>query len=366
MGKHRLHDIRLLQWVRSIYRERKIWASERSRFLEEAKVKEQQGLFTHGNLNDYIQALDRHRVTFQEYMLSYEYWDIDEKKRSEFISKSQMQCIYRKMVEPEVRKMFGNKVEFLKTYAPFVQRRWLVADEASPEQFRDMVTTVDCIVKPQSGTCGVGIFKTTSSDLGDWKQLYETCAKEHMLVEECVRECHELEEFNPSSLNTIRVVTISYKDKCEILGALFRMGTRGNFVDNTHAGGIFAPINVENGTIERDGMDSHRNLYPVHPDSGKQIKGFVIPQWDEIVSQCRKAACHVPGIIFAGWDICVLPSGKVEFIEGNHAPDVDLGLQAPLKKGIKRDVQRLVNQVAGVDPLSFIPIASRTYNSRLW
>ena len=48
---------RLVQWVKSVYRERKIWASERSRFLDEAKVKEQQGLFTHGNLNDYIQAL---------------------------------------------------------------------------------------------------------------------------------------------------------------------------------------------------------------------------------------------------------------------------------------------------------------------
>ena len=162
--------------------------------------------------------------------------------------------------------------------------------------------------------------------------------------------------FHPASLNTIRVVTISNGDRCEVFGALLRMGAHGSVIDNTHAGGVYAPINVETGTIDIPAIDAHNNHYDVHPDTGKQIKGFHIPEWGRIVATCKEATRTLPDIHFAGWDLCVNQAGQVEIIEGNHAPDFDGGMQAPLKIGVKKRLQKTVMDVMGIDPLPLISV----------
>ena len=48
--------------------------------------------------------------------------------------------------------------------------------------------------------------------------------------------------------------------------------------------------------------------------------------------------------------------GQVEIIEGNHAPDFDGGMQAPLKIGVKKKLQRTIMEVMGVDPLPLISV----------
>lgn len=49
-------------------------------------------------------------------------------------------------------------------------------------------------------------------------------------------------------------------------------------------------------------------------------------------------------------------AGQVEIIEGNHAPDFDGGMQAPLKIGVKKRLQKTVMDVMGVDPLPLISV----------
>ena len=342
-----------------IYTEAYIWRDERKRFLSEAREKFAQGGCPGGSLADYAKALDRHRVTFSEYMYSYEYWRLDEAARDAFVSRSEMQCIYRKMVTAEVRATLNDKVAFLKKFAKFARRRWLVARDASAEELKALVTATDCIAKPIVGTCGQGIFKICANEVDDWQQLYARCRDGNMLVEECVRACPEIEAIHPQSLNTIRVVTMSNEHEVVPFGALLRMGCGGSVIDNTHAGGVFAPINIKTGVIEIDGIDGKNHHYPTHPDTGKPIKGFKIPHWDKVLDACSKA-CHVlPGMIFAGWDLCVTPDGSIEIIEGNHAPDFDGGMQAPLKTGVKAKMRDTVKHLTGTDPTKLISIWSK-------
>jgi glutathione synthase/RimK-type ligase-like ATP-grasp enzyme len=152
------------------------------------------------------------------------------------------------------------------------------------------------------------------------------------------------------------VVTISNGDRCEVFGALLRMGAHGSVIDNTHAGGVYAPINVKTGIIEIPAIDAHNNHYDAHPDTGKPIKGFHVPEWERIVATCKEASRTIPNIHFAGWDLCVNQKGQVEIIEGNHAPDFDGGMQAPLKIGVKKKLQQTVMNVLGVDPLPLISV----------
>lgn len=338
----------------------RLYLAERDLFFAEAEKRFAQENPPHGTLRDYKRAFYRHRVTYGEYMYSYEFWGRDEHERDKFISTSEMQCIYRKAGNPEVRRIFKDKGLFLKTFQPFVHRKWAVVSELPFEEFRSMLEATDCIIKPVGGTHGEGVRKICKQEISDAQALYRECVEGDCVVEECVHACDEMAAFHPQSLNTIRVVTVSGKEECAVFGALFRMGTNGNFIDNTHAGGIFAPVNVMTGVIETDAIDAQNQHYAAHPDSGKKIRDFEIPQWKEILATCEQAARHIPDIRFAGWDLCVLPDGHVELIEGNHAPDFDGGMQAPLKIGVKYRFQETAKRVLGFDPLPLISIFAKT------
>ena len=346
-------------WATPFTRESYIYYLEKKQFLSEARNRFRDVPAGHGSFRDYVKAFRRHRVTFSEYMYSYEFWRLTEAERDAFISTSEMQCIYRKLGDRDVRNLFTDKPSFLSTFSAYVSRHWALVRKLSREEFGQMLAAYDCILKPVDGTRGDGIRKICRGSGVDIDSLYRECVDNNLLLEECVQACDEIASFHPASLNTVRVVTISNGDRCEIFGALLRMGAHGSFIDNTHAGGVYAPINVETGRIDIPAIDSKNRKYDVHPDTGKPIRGFVIPHWDEIVRTCREACRVVPNIRFAGWDICVLPDGRIELIEGNHAPDFDGGMQAPLKIGVKRKLQETVSAVLGCDPLPYISIRHR-------
>ena len=343
-------------WSIPLYREIHIYLDERKRFFKEAKERFAKEKLEHGLWKDYKEAFRKHRVTYSEYMYSYEYWRLNEQERDEFISTSEMQVIYRKLGEQDVREVFHDKVCFLTAFSSLVHRWWGMAKDLSIEELKEKNNLFDIIAKPVDGTRGDGIFKIVADDVSDWYQLYKKLKEDNYLLEQCIEECDELKAFHPSSLNTIRVVTISKDNRCEVFGALFRMGAHGSIIDNTHAGGIYAPINIDTGVIDIPAIDAHNNYYDVHPDTGKKIKGFSIPEWGKIVEVCKEASRTIPNIHFAGWDVCINNKGEVEIIEGNHAPDFDGGMQAPLKIGVKKKLQQTVKSVMNIDPIKLIPI----------
>ena len=345
-----------------VIRERQILSKEKKKYIAEAKECFKSNPL-HGSMKDYLDALNKHRVTYGEYMHKFEFWRLNEAQREEFISCSEMQCIYRKMVQPEVRTVLLYKNRFLKEFSSYTQRRWLEVEKASFEEFASMVSQFDCIAKPMEGWWGKGIriIKKTEND-SEIRRLYDDCLKEGILLEERVHACKEIEAFHPSSLNTVRVVTISNPQECIVFGAILRMGTGDSIIDNTHNGGIFASIDVKTGVINTDGLDSNGNIYKEHPDSHIPIKGFQIPFWDKVIEMCSNATKVIPRTIFVGWDVVIFDDGRVGLIEGNHAPDFDGGMQAPKKIGVKQKVKRAVMDLYGIDPLQFISVYSGTMN----
>lgn len=258
--------------------------------------------------------------------------------------RSEMQKVYRKLVDPSVRPYFFNKVLFLKTHAHLIKRRWIVADNLTDkEQLIDLLTSVDTIVKPIEGSLGKGIYKIRCNSIQDPDSLSESLMRDNVLVEECVTAIEEIQNFHPSSLNTIRVVTFSNEYKSEVIGAFIRFGRHGSVVDNAHAGGVFATIDIDTGRVISNGVDTDGIEYTFHPDSQKLINGFIIPQWNAITETCIKATTVVPILNIAGWDCVVLQDGQVDIIEGNHGPDVDV-MQSPLKIGIRSKISQKLKE----------------------
>ena len=153
------------------------------------------------------------------------------------------------------------------------------------------------------------------------------------LAEEFVESCDELAVFHPSSLNTLRVITFRCGERFEVFGCGLRVGNNGLHVDNAHGGGIFCEMDPANGEIITDGLDECSNSYVTHPMTGVKFKGTKIPHWKEIVELCREASMELPCLRVVGWDVAILSDGRLELIEGNHNPGMNI-VQAPAKHGV--------------------------------
>ena len=158
--------------------------------------------------------------------------------------------------------------------------------------------------------------------------MYQKLKEEHIGVIEDVLQQHEvLNQLNPSSINTLRVVTILNESGPHIVYAHIRIGNSDRPVDNLHSGGMFAPIDLDKGVIQYPAYDKARHTYTEHPRTHTTIQGFAIPYWEEAKAMCLEASQIVPQMRYVGWDVAITPNGPV-FVEGNNLPGYDI-LQMP-------------------------------------
>lgn len=299
----------------------------------------------------FYQALKDHSVSLSEYLYQYEFYKLSEEERDEFISRAKMRALAYKLRMKYPKDSLGLprfKEQYLGRFTDlgFIHRRWLYVPDSSYQQFADLLSSVDCIVKPADGSLGIGVKKVPKQDdANQIRALYEKCAQSNILLEECVKGCDELQAFHPQSLNTIRVVTMAFRGKAVLFGAFFRMGVGDMVIDNAHAGGLFAQIDINKGVIESDAITTDGMRVENHPDTGLKIKGTKIPHWEQLVEACLNAARQTRNII-TGWDVVITDEGNVELIEVNNRPDFDL-MQSPLRIGVKRKVLDTLSELIG-------------------
>lgn len=217
-----------------------------------------------------------------------------------------------------VLRTFNDKAEFNRLFDSLIKRAWFVNRNLSYEEFLMKIDGLSCvIVKPLAATQGIGITKypCNVSEEGN-KELYNLIMdKEESIVEEYIVQHDEMMAFCPNSVNTIRMTTVSDDDGVHCLYAILRMGI-GSVVDNFHAGGIAAGVNVSTGVVETDAIDLQGNVYTKNPATGKQIRGFKVPHWDKLLQACQDGSEIVPDVRLIGWDFAITPDG-VDLVEGN-------------------------------------------------
>ncbi len=275
------------------------------------------------------------RVSMSEYMI-FAFYRLSPEERREYLTDTEATLLmrpYNAVSEPYLK----NKVLFLKTFAPFVSRDWLYLPESTAEEFAAFVRGHGSVaLKPQQSSWGIGFRKLDADKLGeDPEALFRQLAEKDYMAEEFLQSDPRLAVYHPESLNTVRVITFSRDERFAVFGAGLRVGNHGLHVDNAHGGGIFCEIDPATGRIFTDGLDEYGNVYPAHPMTGTPFKGGQIPYWPEIIELCRQASRTLPCLHVVGWDIAVLPGGRLELIEGNHNPGMNI-VQAPAKHGVYR------------------------------
>lgn len=301
----------------------------------------------------FIEANRTQHMNLSEYLYQYNLYQKTKAEREEFLSYVDYHALVLKLrmkyPEHDHMELLKDKEKFLRfaTSLGLCHRRWLYAPESTFEEFADLLSSSDCIMKPHDTSWGIGIYKVNKQEGLQVRELYDKCVKELTVVEECITGYHVTQAFHPASLNTVRVMTVSYNGRALLFGGMLRVGCGGTVVDNTHAGGLYAQIDINTGIIESDGIDTEGKHHLCHPDSKIQFKGFPIPFWDKITALCLNAAPKVKHF-FIGWDIAILENGDLEVIEANSRPDFD-GLQTPLHKGMKRTLYNQLKELMGDD-----------------
>lgn len=191
----------------------------------------------------------------------------------------------------------------------------------------------EVIIKPSLTGRGIGVSKITiqngSTDL-DGKNIQEVfdVYKEDFLIEELVHQHALMKALNPSSINTIRIVTYRNDMEIVVVYTVIRIGRKDKSIDNESAGGISTIIN-QDGTLGKYAYGSPGNDNIEFTDSGVRLEGYKIPSFSSAIDMVKKAHYQLPYFKLMGWDIAIEEDGTPTMIEFNTTPDLSQSANGP-------------------------------------
>lgn len=196
------------------------------------------------------------------------------------------------------------------------------------EKFNELFLEAEkLIVKPSKDMGGHGVMLFDKHDDGilydqDGNkfslELLIAKYQQDFLIQECLKQSSYMSQFNPTSVNTIRMAT--YRDvktgEIHILGAVLRIGGKGAFVDNACSGGSFIGIN-EDGTLGKYACNQYGQTSPVYNDINFSTTSFTIPDFNKIKEFAKSIAKRLPHMSLFANDIAIDENGDPKLIEVN-------------------------------------------------
>ncbi len=217
----------------------------------------------------------------------------------------------------------------------------------------------DVVIKPSMiGMWGTGV-RIISSDNGRVSEtetvedLFNTF-KENYIIQKKVVQHPEMSRLNPTSLNTLRVLSFHHGDEVFVLYAVVRIGRKDRMVDNETAGGINADICLEDGRIQDCAYGTPAEKRIQTTDVGTALKGFEIPAFAEVLSTVKQLHKRLPYFNLIGWDFGVDSTGKPVLIEFNRCPDLSQTAHGPAFGDMTEEI------------VKFALSQKDTFNIRLW
>lgn len=248
-----------------------------------------------------------------------------------------------KMNPKKARAVLENKIQFLYYFKKFVNRKFSdlqsIKSNHAYAQYLIANDTGKLVLKGSHGQVGTEVEVISCNNISVSQLIHYMEHNKRDLVEEYVVQHPSIMELSPSGLNTIRIFTQLHNKEVEFLGARFRISVNSS-IDNMGAGNLAAPVDIQTGTVNGPAVysDITKSDQTFHPVTKKNITGFSIPYWEEVIKMTKRAALHTPENRSVGWDIAITKDGP-ELIEGNHNW-CKLLWQLPVKKGLKQSLEK--------------------------
>ncbi|HEX8873213.1 MAG TPA: sugar-transfer associated ATP-grasp domain-containing protein [Nitrosospira sp.] len=218
----------------------------------------------------------------------------------------------------------------------------------------EKITMVDCstpelperdlFIKPLHGQggknatrwdyLGSGQFRRNDGEIATGNQVLERLrhASRHgaFLVQPRLVSHSEIADLANGVLSTVRIMTCrNERGEYEATNAAFRMARNKSVaVDNWHAGGIAANVDIGTGELGRGTRGAWGatadGWYEQHSETGAQIVNRKLPCWRELVELVQYAhGAAFSDQVVIGWDVALLDGGPC-IMEANKAPDLDI------------------------------------------
>ena len=182
----------------------------------------------------------------------------------------------------------------------------------------------EIMIKPTVETCnGEGVEQITDFDADKLRALFNHYAL-NFIVQEKVKQHPDLQQVNPTSLNSMRLYTYRRADGTyEFLYpfAHMRFGGKGAIKDNVSQGGGTCLIH-EDGLVD-DRVYRFRSMKVSSLKEETGVENLVIPNYGKVIETLKMMHSRLPYFDFVGWDVTVLPDGEPLFIEFNLVPSVE-------------------------------------------
>lgn len=158
-------------------------------------------------------------------------------------------------------------------------------------------------------------------------------SEDRAIIEELIIPHPMLMSFYEVGIPDIRIIT---HKKIPVMGMLRIPTDESEGKANLHQGGIGVGIDLETGMLTHayDGDD----YIKTHPDSGKEIPGKQLPQWDDVMDLSRNVSEAFP-LDYLGIDIVTDKNKGPLVLEINIRPG--LSIQMANKEGLKNVVRNL-------------------------
>ena len=265
---------------------------------------------------DFLYCKARFRCTVEEYLL-FGYNRYKNSYRKYFLTNYQRRhsLRYVNKVRLTMSKMF--QYERLKD---FYGREIFFLSEHDATEFTAFVKKHKKVfLKPDKASCGRGAEVFGFTDNETCQNKFEALSKKDMICEEFIFQCKEISDICPTSVNSCRILTLRDGQTVSVIAATFKTSKGSSFVDNMHADGIGAAVDVKTGVVITEGRDYANNTFIYHPMTGMVIPGIQLPFWSATLYLVKKAHLLMPESAVLGWDIAFTDNGPI-IIEVNGAP----------------------------------------------
>jgi len=259
------------------------------------------------------------RVMLEEFisLQLYRYTNIELSEYLTFRTMFKLQKTLNSGATEEEYAALHNKHSFNALFHPYIHRDWLYLPDADSEEISSFLQkNSSALLKPVGRCEGRGIEFLESQNPDTENTLLEH-ANDPCILEAFIHQHPAMAALNPTSVNTVRIITVRRNKDLLFLGAALRCGGPGSHIDNFHNGGSAYPIDLETGVVCGPGkmLDSNAPLIR-NPSSGLIMPGFQIPHWDLLKNSVAQAALIPEHIGYIAWDVAITEEG-VEFIEAN-------------------------------------------------
>lgn len=192
---------------------------------------------------------------------------------------------------------------------------------------------MDVFAKPSDGMMGQGVFRLQIKNATPYidgveqnaETLVDTLLSTDYIMQETIVQHERMSVLCSSSVNTIRLQTVTDKDGNVIpFGAMIRIGREGSSVDNWAKGGVIVGIRDDGKLMEVGFLKpKYGTITKEHLDNHLFFKDYEIPFYKEAVEKAVELHKTMYRSHSIGWDIAITPKGPM-FIEGNDRWEISM------------------------------------------